>query len=138
VIEAQRLVVSLVLALAFLGVVWWAVSTMGPRVTAVILGPKQWRDLAAWEERIETLLQEHTRACLRTASVESELASMVKDMPAGFIHPVQRGIRFGYAYDVALRRKAVELGLFDDSLFRAAQEAPEGTKEHDETASKRA
>mgnify|MGYP001328452564 FL=1 len=136
--EGQRLVVSLILVLTLLGLVSWVIRITGPRLTAALLGPKQWRDLAAWEERIETLLQEHTRACLHTAAVESELASMVKDMPAGFIHPVQRGIRFGYAYDVALRRKAVELGLFDDSLFRAAQEAPEGTKEYDETTSKRA
>jgi len=135
--EPQRLIVSVVLALALLGLLWWAVRTAGPRLTAALLGPKQWRDLAAWEERIEELLQEHTRACLRTAAVESELASMVRDMPPGFIHPVERGIRFGYAYDVALRRKAVELGLFDETLFKAAQDAPEGVSS-DQVAIKRA
>lgn len=94
----------------FAVVVWRA--RIVPRVTRAFLGPKNVRDLIAWEDRIEELMQEHTRTCLHKAALECELFQLIDRMPATFVHPVEQGIQFGHAVEQSLRLKAEQLGIY--------------------------
>lgn len=106
-----ELVISVAAVVGFIALMVWYFGIV-PKTVTLFLGPKNKRDLAAWELRVETLLQEHVLACTRKASLESELFEMLGSMPATFVHPVEDGIRFGHAYELALKRRAIELGLY--------------------------
>jgi hypothetical protein len=122
--EELRVGITVVLILAFVFLVFF--TSAPERVATMFLGPKNRRDLREWEKYTEQLLAEHQKTIIRLGSLETEIASVLPSMPAGFIHPMKRGIRFGYAYEQALRRKAEELGIIDSDTLDFEPEEPPG------------
>jgi hypothetical protein len=109
--DFERVMLTAVLTLGLVGVfIWYA--RLVPRLSKMFLGPSDKRDLVAWEYKVEVLLQEHGRSCLRTASIECELFAEIGRMPRTFVHPVEKGIQLGHAVEQALRVRAEELGIY--------------------------